>query len=513
MFPETAGRLRCRTSSSCTHRSELVGASGGDEDEAHACSHGHCRAGSCPWVPAPGAAQSERGTISGVVTDSTKGALPGVTVSVINTATNQTSLVVSSESGNFAAANLPPGPYRIEATLSGFRTTNVTGIQLSAGASARVDVVMEIGGVRETMNVVAEATLLQTEDARVSTIVSNQLIDSCHLSSAARCAACSTSWATVAEAKGTGASISIGGGQGGGYSASLDGILITTNRNANTTENAFLTPSVEAITEFAVESNGFKPEFGQAAGGAITFASEVGNEQVPGLGLRVPARRKARLEGLFRHGRTTRLQPAQLRGLVGRARCCVNKTFFFTTYEGFVNEVNTAANLLSVPTPEMWNGDFSNLVDQNGRRLIDLRPGDDAGRTRMALASFAIRSRTTRFPSADSASWPANYVAMARNVDRPEPGGSARDVRLYQQQLPCGGRDHEGNHAQVQREGRSPADFQPAPFVSVQPGDQPHPTWRVWSRRPCRFRSAAPEGRVRHHRTPRLVGLDPRARW
>ena len=76
--------------------------------------------------------------------------------------------------------------------------------------------------------------------------------------------------------------MSIGGGQGGGYSASLDGILITTNRNANTAENAFLTPSVEAITEFAVETNGFKPEFGQAAGGAITFASKSGTNKFQG---------------------------------------------------------------------------------------------------------------------------------------------------------------------------------------------------------------------------------------
>ena len=208
-------------------------------------------------VPAPGAAQSERGTISGVVTDSTKGALPGVTVSVINTATNQTSLVVSSEAGNFTAANLPPGPYRIEASLSGFRTTNVTGIQLSAGASARVDVVMEIGGIQETTNVVADSTLLSTEDARVSTSVPNQLIDQLPLVVGGAMRSVYDLVGTVAEAKGTGQTASLGGGQGGGYSASLDGILITTNRNANTTENAFLTPSVEAITEFSVETNGF----------------------------------------------------------------------------------------------------------------------------------------------------------------------------------------------------------------------------------------------------------------
>ena len=56
---------------------------------------------------------------------------------------------------------------------------------------------------------------------------------------------------------------------------------MNTNRNADVVETAFLTPSVEAITEFSVETNGFKPEFGQAGGGAITFASKSGTNAVP----------------------------------------------------------------------------------------------------------------------------------------------------------------------------------------------------------------------------------------
>ena len=174
--------------------------------------------------------------------------------------------------------------------MPSFRPTNVTGVQLSAGSTARIDITMELGGVTESVDVVAEATFLQTEDARVSTNVSNQLIDQLPLVVGGAMRSVFDLVGTVAEAKGSGQTASLGGGQGGGYSASLDGILITTNRGANTTENAFLTPSVEAITEFSVETNGFKPEFGQAAGGAITFASKSGTNRVPGIDLRIPAR-------------------------------------------------------------------------------------------------------------------------------------------------------------------------------------------------------------------------------
>ena len=84
-------------------------------------------------LPASSVAQSERGTISGVVSDATKSQLPGVTLTITNTGTNQTTTLVSSDSGSYSASNLPPGTYRVEATLSGFRTMTVTSIQLSAG--------------------------------------------------------------------------------------------------------------------------------------------------------------------------------------------------------------------------------------------------------------------------------------------------------------------------------------------------------------------------------------------
>ena len=70
-------------------------------------------------IAAPCFAQSERGSITGVVQDTSKAAVPGVSVKVINTATNATTDVVSSESGAYSAANLSPGTYRIEASLDG----------------------------------------------------------------------------------------------------------------------------------------------------------------------------------------------------------------------------------------------------------------------------------------------------------------------------------------------------------------------------------------------------------
>jgi Carboxypeptidase regulatory-like domain len=373
-------------------------------------------------LPALAAAQSERGTISGVVTDSTKAGLPGVSLNVTNTATNQTTAVVSSSSGSYSAANLPPGTYRVEATLDGFRTTAVAGIQLSAGATTRVDVAMEIGGVSDVVNVIATASFLQTEDARVATTVSNQLIDQLPLVVGGAMRSVFDLVSTVAESKGTGGSASIGGGQGGGYSASLDGILITTNRNANTTENAFLTPSVEAITEFAVESNGFKPEFGQAAGGAITFASKSGTNRFQGSVYEFLRDESLDARDYFASGAPPVYNQHNY-GASGGGPIRRDKTFFFTTYEGFINEVNEASNLLSVQTPEMWTGDFSNVVDQNGRQLIIYDPATTRPDPNRPGSFIRDPFPNNKIPANRFSSLASAYVAMAQGTIVPNQGG------------------------------------------------------------------------------------------
>src|SRR4029078_2680611 len=77
-------------------------------------------------------AQSERGTVTGVVTDESKAAVPGVTVKITNTATGVVTNLLTSDSGAYTAPNLSPGSYKVEASLEGFKTTTIAGIVLTA---------------------------------------------------------------------------------------------------------------------------------------------------------------------------------------------------------------------------------------------------------------------------------------------------------------------------------------------------------------------------------------------
>lgn len=378
-------------------------------------------------TPTSAVAQSERGTITGVIEDTTKGGMPGVTLKVINIATNATTDIVSSGSGVYSAANLPPGTYRIEASLEGFQTATVDGIRLTAGGTARVNVTMNVGNIAESVNVVAAHALIQTEDAKVSTNISNELIDQLPLVVGGAMRSVFDLVSTVPEAKGGGANVSLGGGQGGAFGATLDGISVNTNRNADTTETAFLTPSVEAITEFSVETNGFKPEFGQAGGGAITFASKSGTNEYHGSlynFLRNDALDEKgffeQTKGIYRQNNFGASWGGPIR--IPRLYNGTNKTFFFVSYEGFRNRQTGNVATLSVPTPEMYDGDFSNWVDSQGRVI----PIYDPATTRPnPNGTGFIRDQFpgNRIPADRFSAVARQYLALARGLVVPNRGG------------------------------------------------------------------------------------------
>jgi hypothetical protein len=403
-------------------------------------------------TPSLGLAQSERGSITGVIEDTTKAGLPGVVVKVINTATNATIEVVSSDSGTYSAANLPPGPYRVEATLAGFQSSKVEGIRLTAGATARVNVTMSVGAISETVSVVAGSALMQSSDAKVSTNVSNELIDQLPLVVGGAMRSVFDLVSTVPEAKGSTTNVSLGGGQGGAFGATLDGISVNTNRNADVVETAFLTPSVEAITEFAVETNGFKPEFGQAGGGAITFASKSGTNTFHGSLYDFLRHDALDAKGYFEATKGVYRQNNFGGSLGGpiqipRLYSGTNRTFFFAAYEGFRNNQASNALTLSVPTPEMYNGDFSNWVDSQGRLIVIYDPATT--RPNPSGSGF-IRDPFpgNRIPASRFSTVAKQYIALAQSTVVPNRTGLVPGTFGYvsNNYLSPGGTTEESTH-------------------------------------------------------------------
>jgi len=114
--------------------------------------------------------------LSGTVKDSSGAVLPGVTVTVTQTDTGFSRTVVTETSGTYVVPNLPTGPYKLEATLQGFRTYAQTGIVLQVNANPTINITLAVGDVAETISVEGAAPLVDVRSAGISEVVDNQKI-------------------------------------------------------------------------------------------------------------------------------------------------------------------------------------------------------------------------------------------------------------------------------------------------------------------------------------------------
>src|SRR6476620_7730407 len=113
-------------------------------------------------------------TIVGTVTDTSGALVPNVSITVTSEGTGLTRKTLASQSGNFAVPLLPVGVYSVTAEITGFKRKTVTGIVLQVNQEPRLDLVLEVGSVTDTVTVTGEASLLQAENAVVGQVIDNR---------------------------------------------------------------------------------------------------------------------------------------------------------------------------------------------------------------------------------------------------------------------------------------------------------------------------------------------------
>lgn len=324
-------------------------------------------------------AQTDRGAITGTIFDPSGAPVAGAQVRITNPATNATVTLSTTDSGQYSAQSLALGRYRVEVQSSGFKRAIFDDVVVDAGSTLRIDAQLQLGQLSETVEVQASAAQVQTENAKVSTVVQQKLVEDLPLVVGGAMRSPFNLVNIAAEAKGTGQSLSIGGGQAAAWNATLDGYSIGTNRSGDTAEAALNAPSVESLTEFTVDTNGFKAEFSQAGGGVLTFVSKSGTNQLHGTAYDFLRNDKMDARGFFAATRAIYKQNdfgGSLGGPVVFPKLYRGKdrTFFFLAYEGFRNRVGATSQFNSVPTPEMYGGDFSKLVDATNKPLLIYDP-------------------------------------------------------------------------------------------------------------------------------------------
>lgn len=233
-------------------------------------------------LAAPSSAQVADGVIEVIAQDESQAFLPGVTVTVTRPDTGFTQNNVTDASGVARFVALQPGTYTVTAELSGFSTINQEGVTLRVGQTAKLTVTLKVGGVSETVNVTAEAPLVDIYKTDSSTNIIPEQIESLPVpnrdfQSLAFLAP------GVQRERGSYRFIQNSPVIGAGGNASQSTIMVDgvdfTDPTLGLARAKF---SQDAISEFRVIANRFDSEIGGSAGGALSVVTKAGTNDLRG---------------------------------------------------------------------------------------------------------------------------------------------------------------------------------------------------------------------------------------
>src|ERR1039458_2100003 len=122
-------------------------------------------------------AQSDRGTITGTVTDPSSAAVAGAKVEAKNVDNGVVYRSTTTTAGGFTIPSLPSGKYDLAVTATGFKTANESGVEVLLDQTVKVDVGLQIGQTSESVSVVATAELLKTDNAEISMNVNGEKVN------------------------------------------------------------------------------------------------------------------------------------------------------------------------------------------------------------------------------------------------------------------------------------------------------------------------------------------------
>ena len=312
-------------------------------------------------------AQSFTARIVGTVTDAGGAVVPGAEVTVLDVDTNRSFNTTTNDIGNYAVAELNRGNYQIEVVSTGFKQFIRRGIQLSVGQQTRIDVRLEVGNVAESIEVVADASLLEAVDSALGKVVDNKRIIELPLNTR-------NVFSLLYLTPGVTGSVSTTYGTGyainGARNSMLD-ILVDGVSTAHPTVNGFsgnsTFPPVEAVAEFKVMGSNYSAEFGRSNGGVVNVVYKSGSNAFHGSLFEFLRNSKLDANNFFSNRAGIPLgsfKRNQFGGMVN-GPIVRNKTFFLASYEG-LRQRSLANTITTVPTELQRNGDFSQTRAANG---------------------------------------------------------------------------------------------------------------------------------------------------
>ncbi|MBI2821258.1 MAG: TonB-dependent receptor [Acidobacteria bacterium] len=228
-------------------------------------------------------------TISGMVTDESGALLPGAEITVTNVDTGIKRASLSDDGGRYRVSNLNVGRYEVVASLPGFQSAVRSGITLTMGREAIVDLILKVGEITERVVVTGEASLVETTSGSLSGLVDRATILELPLNGrdltgliALQSGTARATTANTGGSSGFSRHVSINGARPGTNGYLLDGTEVKSvdgGAPAGVSGN-FL--GGEAIQEFKVERNAYSAQYGGSSGGVVNVLSKSGTNDLHG---------------------------------------------------------------------------------------------------------------------------------------------------------------------------------------------------------------------------------------
>lgn len=292
-------------------------------------------------------AQVATAILQGVVTDPQGGVLPGVTVVVTNVETGLVRDVPTDGAGFFKASALPPGAYSLSAQLDGFVPYVRTGLVLTVGQTATVEVKLGLATLTEAVVVEASAPIVDTSSNALGTTVTKAQLDNLPLAG--------RDFAGLARLAPGVTGVGSGGITAGGQLTRNNSVIVDGTSNDEQgvagTRGSF---SLESVREYVVYTNQFAAEFGQAAGALVSVVTRSGTNNLEGRVFAFHRNDALDAQNPFSRAQGSGKAPfdeTRAGGFVG-GPILKNRWHFFGSYERQGNETTNVITSVLIPVAE-----------------------------------------------------------------------------------------------------------------------------------------------------------------
>ena len=314
-------------------------------------------------------AQTELATLTGTVTDTSGALLRGVKISVASEETNVATESATNENGRYVIPALRPGTYKVTASLPSFKQYVQSGVTLQVNQVAKLDIAMTVGAVTETVNVNAEAPLLETDTAGRGAVIDQQKMVELPLNGRDYNQLATLSPGVLLptprlQSIGFKGAFNVNGNRAFQNAFLLDGVDNTSYSNSYRGGNIqVVQPSVDALQEFKIQTNAYSAEFGRSAGALINAVIRSGTNALHGSAYEFFRNRELDAANFFSN-KAGQPKPFRLRNQFGSTLggpIIKNKTFIFGDYEGLRDRTGTV-RFSTVPQPIWLQDQFTSPI-------------------------------------------------------------------------------------------------------------------------------------------------------